>query len=192
MNEALNDQDIATALLIDDEEGYKKMQKEVSQAMLETYGITKDDLLPSFEDFGKTTNNTRDKLKDFIKEINKLDHKKLELDLTMATDKAKETLTKFFTKFQTTIKTTFSAVKLAHGGIINNPGRGVSLGNGIIGGEAGREMVMPLDSQTMAQLGQEIGKWITINANIINQMNGRTISRELKTVTADSDFATNS
>lgn len=201
MNEALNDQDIATALLIDDEEGYKKMQKEVSQAMLETYGITKDDLLPSFEDFGKTTNNTRDKLKDFIKEINKLDHKNLELDLTMATDKAKETLTKFFTKFQTTIKTTFSAVglklpefptiKLAHGGIINNPGRGVSLGNGIIGGEAGREMVMPLDSQTMAQLGQEIGKWITINANIINQMNGRTISRELQKINADSNFAMN-
>lgn len=180
---------------------YNQIQRDMAQALLETYGITKNDLLPSFENFGDATNNTRDKLRLFIKEVNKLDNKKIELDLTMATDKAKKTLTDFFTKFQTTIKTTFSAVglklpefptiKLAHGGIINNPGRGVSLGNGIIGGEAGREMVMPLDSQTMAQLGQEIGKWITINANIINQMNGRTISRELQKINADSDFAFN-
>jgi hypothetical protein len=201
LNEAFDDHKIRQSLLIVDKEKFKKIEKELADALLETYGITKNDLLPSFENFGDVTNNARDRLKLFIKEINKLDDRKVEIDLTMATDKAKDTLTKFFTKFQTTITTTFSAIglklpefpkiKLAHGGIINNPGRGVSLGNGIVGGEAGREMVMPLDSQTMAQLGQEIGKWITINASIINQMNGRTISRELQKINADSDFAMN-
>ena len=201
MNTTLNDQDIAYYLLMEDEEAYKEMQKGVAEAMLETYGITKNDLLPSFENFGDTTNNTRDKLKLFLKDLQKVDGTNVEIDLTMQTKEAKETFTKFFNKIQTNLSGMFSTlglkapqfptIKLAHGGIINNPGRGVSLGNGIIGGEAGREMVMPLDSQTMAQLGQEIGKWITINASIINQMNGRTISRELQKINADSDFAMN-
>ena len=41
--------------------------------------------------------------------------------------------------------------------------------------------VLPLtDTQAMATLGREIGKWITINANIENRMNGRLISRQLQ------------
>lgn len=84
-------------------------------------------------------------------------------------------------------------IKLATGGIINNPGRGVSLGNGITGGEAGAEGVIPLtDSQAMETLGAAIGKYITVNANITNTMNGRVISRELQKVNSNSGFATNS
>ena len=79
--------------------------------------------------------------------------------------------------------------KLKSGGIINMPGRGVPLG---IGGEAGREGVIPLtDSQAMEELGSAIGRYITINATMINQMNGRTISRELRAIQNESNFAMN-
>ena len=81
--------------------------------------------------------------------------------------------------------------KLAKGGIISMPSRGVPVGSAIAG-ESGREGVLPLtDSQAMAELGREIGKYITINANITNTMNGRIISRELQKINSDSDFAYN-
>ena len=84
-------------------------------------------------------------------------------------------------------------IKLAKGGIINNPGRGVPLGSNVIGGEVSREGVIPLtDSQMMEQLGATIGKYITINASIVNTMNGRVISRELKKIQNADDFAFNS
>lgn len=81
--------------------------------------------------------------------------------------------------------------RLASGGIINMPGRGVPLANAY-GGERGAEGVIPLtDSQQMMLLGEAIGKYVTINANIVNSMNGRVISRELQRVQNDSDFAYN-
>lgn len=86
---------------------------------------------------------------------------------------------------------TFSLPRLAVGGIVNMPSRGVPIG-GAIAGEAGAEGVIPLtDSQAMETLGQAIGKYITINANITNTMNGRVISRELQKVNSSSDFAFN-
>ena len=82
---------------------------------------------------------------------------------------------------------TFKLPRLAKGGIINMPGRGVA-----IGGEKAPEGVIPLtDSQQMALLGEAIGKYITINANITNTMNGRVISRELQKINGESDFAFN-
>ena len=81
--------------------------------------------------------------------------------------------------------------RLAVGGIVNMPNRGVQVG-GAIAGEAGAEGVIPLtNSQAMETLGQAIGKYVTINANITNSMNGRVISRELKKVNASNDFAYN-
>lgn len=82
-------------------------------------------------------------------------------------------------------------IKLARGGIINNPGRGVSLGTNIIGGEAGAEAVLPLDDRTMDRLGQSIARHMTINATMINQMNGRTLSREVKQIMNESNFTYN-
>jgi hypothetical protein len=83
-------------------------------------------------------------------------------------------------------------IKLAKGGIINNPGRGVPLASNVTGGEVAREGVIPLtDSQMMEQLGATIGKYITVNANITNTMNGRVISRELKKIQSADDFAFN-
>ena len=83
--------------------------------------------------------------------------------------------------------------KLAKGGIINQPGRGVPIGYGqAIGGENRAEGVIPLtDSQQMQLLGEAIGRYVTINANITNTMNGRVISRELQKVNNTNDFAFN-
>lgn len=86
---------------------------------------------------------------------------------------------------------TFDLPRLAKGGIVNMPSRGVPVG-GALAGERGQEGVIPLtDSQQMALLGEAIGKYITINANITNTMNGRVISRELQKVQNDSNFAFN-
>lgn len=86
---------------------------------------------------------------------------------------------------------TFSLPRLAVGGIVNMPSRGVPIG-GAIAGEAGAEGVIPLtNSQAMETLGQAIGKYVTINANITNTMNGRVISRELQKINNNSNFARN-
>ncbi len=86
---------------------------------------------------------------------------------------------------------TFSLPRLAKGGIVNMPSRGVPIG-GAIAGERGAEGVIPLtDSQQMALLGEAIGRYITVNANITNTMNGRVISREIQRVQNNSNFAMN-
>lgn len=43
----------------------------------------------------------------------------------------------------------------------------------------------------METLGSTIGKHITITAHIENKMNGRVISREIKKISTDDDFAYN-
>ena len=81
--------------------------------------------------------------------------------------------------------------RLAKGGIINMPGRGVNYGGANIG-ERGAEGVIPLtDSQQMDLLGQSIARHMVINLTNINQMNGRVLSRELKKVQNENDFAYN-
>ena len=78
----------------------------------------------------------------------------------------------------------FKLPRLAKGGIINQPGRGIPVGYGqAIAGERRAEGVIPLtDSQQMQLLGESIGRYVTINASITNTMNGRVISRELQKV----------
>lgn len=87
----------------------------------------------------------------------------------------------------------FKLPRLKSGGIINLPGRGIPVGGGTaIGGEAGKEGVLPLtDTQAMETLGEAIGKYVTINANIVNSMNGRVISRQLQRIQNEKSFAYN-
>lgn len=86
---------------------------------------------------------------------------------------------------------TFSFPRLATGGIVNYPNRGVGIG-GALAGESGAEGVIPLtDSQAMATLGEAIGRYITINANIVNSMNGRILSREIKRISGQQAYASN-
>lgn len=87
---------------------------------------------------------------------------------------------------------TFSLPRLAKGGIINMPGRGIPIG-GAIGGEGGPEGVIPLtDSQQMALLGEAIGKYISLNANIPVYVGNRLVAREIRKIDAEDDFAYNS
>ena len=86
----------------------------------------------------------------------------------------------------------FNLPRLKVGGIINMPNTGTLVGGSAIGGESGREGVVPLtDQQAMAELGREIGKNVLINLTNITSMNGRVINRELKQVQADQEFAYN-
>ena len=80
--------------------------------------------------------------------------------------------------------------KLATGGIINMPGRGVPLG--AIGGERAAEGVIPLtDQEIMSRLGAEIGKNVVINTILNNYMNSRLISREQRKTRNIDSFAFN-
>lgn len=86
---------------------------------------------------------------------------------------------------------TFNLPRLATGGIVNNPGRGVPVG-GAIAGEAGREGVLPLtDSNTMRELGQEIGKWVAVNIDLTTKLDSRVLSRSLEKVQSTNSFIRN-
>lgn len=86
---------------------------------------------------------------------------------------------------------TFSFPRLAKGGIVNMPGRGIPVGNAIAG-ERGMEGVIPLtDSQQMALLGEAIGKYININATIPVYVGNRQVARELRKIDAENNFAFN-
>ena len=81
--------------------------------------------------------------------------------------------------------------RLAVGGIVNMPGRGVPI-VGAIAGESGREGVIPLtDSQAMETLGATIGKYININLTNITKLDNRQIAKEQKKINAQNDFAFN-
>lgn len=81
--------------------------------------------------------------------------------------------------------------KLAVGGIVSST-KGVNIG-GAIAGERGRsEGVIPLtDSQAMEQLGNAIGRYITINLTNNTQLDGKTISRQLARVQNERNMITN-
>ena len=82
-------------------------------------------------------------------------------------------------------------VKLATGGVINNPGSGVPLATAI-GGERGAEGVIPLtDSQQMELLGEAIGRYITVNLTNITKLDGRQIARKVDKVNQSNDFVFN-
>lgn len=81
--------------------------------------------------------------------------------------------------------------RLATGGIVDMPGKGVDIG-GAIAGEAGREGVLPLTNpQAMEELGREIGKWISVNNVLNNYMDGRLIQRSMNKRKQELAFATN-
>lgn len=86
---------------------------------------------------------------------------------------------------------TIKLPRLASGGIVNNPGKGVMMGS-YIAGEAGREGILPLtDPNAMAQLGREIGKWINVNNTSLVYLDGRLIKKSQDKVREELVFATN-
>lgn len=47
------------------------------------------------------------------------------------------------------------------------------------------------DTQAMAELGKEIGKWININATLPIYVGNRQIAREMRKIDAEDNFAYN-
>ena len=85
----------------------------------------------------------------------------------------------------------YTPPKLAVGGIINQPGRGVPIGSAY-GGERGMEGVIPLtDSQQMALLGEAIGKYINVNLTNITELDGRQIARKVEQINQNNNFVLN-
>jgi hypothetical protein len=124
--------------------------------------------------------------------INKKDVKlRIEAD-TYGARQALMNLTEGLPTFlKTTLRASFGNIKLAQGGIVNNPGRGVPIGSNVIAGEAGPEAVLPLDSETLGTLGKMIADNMVVNLKTVNKMDGRVLSREMQRVNANNDFAFN-
>jgi hypothetical protein len=86
---------------------------------------------------------------------------------------------------------TFSLPRLAKGGIVNNPGRGVMVG-GAIAGEKGAEWVQPLtDEQSLSRIGQAIGRHVKVSVDFTALMDSRQVARVLKDVNNEKKFALN-
>lgn len=85
----------------------------------------------------------------------------------------------------------FRLPRLAKGGIINQPGRGIPVGSAIAG-ERGQEGVIPLtDSQQMDLLGQAIARHMVINNFVDNYIDGRKLNRILQSSNDRTRFAMN-
>lgn len=138
--------------------------------------------------------NINEVSKQLDKEITKTRTFKVDSDTSSANYKFKTLFNGFGTKlsgFFGSLGLKISIPKLATGGIVNNPGSGVFMGS-YIAGERGREGIIPLtDAQAMQQLGQEIGKWISINATIPISVGNRQIAREIRKIEAEENFAFN-
>ena len=86
----------------------------------------------------------------------------------------------------------FKPTYMATGGIIDVPNRGVPLASNIIGGEAGAEGVLPLTNEsTMRRLGQEIAKWIVLNIQLNNYIDGRLLAKFVKQIMNGQEFSRN-
>ena len=79
---------------------------------------------------------------------------------------------------------------LAKGGIVNNPGPGVMMGN-YIAGERGPEAVIPLDDATLDRLGLAFARHTQINPTIPIYVGNRLIAREIKRINLENEFAGN-
>lgn len=82
---------------------------------------------------------------------------------------------------------------LAKGGIVNNPGKGVTM-SGVITGEAtnGAEGVIPMNNdEVMDMLGQKIARHIQINLTNNTMLDSRVIAREQTKIASDMNFLTN-
>ena len=152
----------------------------------------------NMNDLGSETESSKNKVNDLFSAINNLKDKAVKILVNGDTSGLKGALNGIFdSPLLAPIKNVFENItgfkfpKLAVGGIVNNPGRGVPMGS-YIAGEAGREGILPLtDSNAMAQLGQEIGKWITVQNVSNTYLNGRLIQRQIDQASKDKNFETN-
>lgn len=151
------------------------------------------------ENITKKLLNGKTSISEFLKEFDKTKNLKSNATVSLKTDTS--SLTKQLSKLTNVpligaamadVVSRLSSIKLAVGGIVNNPGRGVPLGYNVIGGEAGKEGVLPLtNSGTMQELGYEIGKWVHVTSVSNFYMNSRLLSRETKKASNQYEYLTN-
>ena len=160
---------------------------------------------------GKTTKKVKQNVGEINSQVNKLSGAKINITTnTSSINKLKDILDEIVYNVQiltgknviTTTTWTTKAnpksakgsiiyPKLAVGGIVNMPGRGVPYHGATIA-ERGAEAVVPLtDSQQMALLGEAIGKYITINATIPVYAYNRQVDRQIQKIQNQQDFAMN-
>ena len=85
----------------------------------------------------------------------------------------------------------FKLPRMAAGGIVNMPGRGVDYYGANIG-ERGREGIVPLDNkQSLETIGRTIAKYASFNADITLEIENRVLARVQKELNADRQFARN-
>ena len=174
-------------------------------------------LLTQYQEMGGEVNYVKDELGN-INNI-KLEDKSMVIDIDADTQKAEKKTTNWLSDIADTMLnlglTSFAGIwgsgaklvhsltksnakgaiyvppKLAVGGVINQPGRGIPLGSAI-GGERGAEGVIPLtDSQQMELLGEAIGRYISINLTNITELDGRQIARKIDKVRQNDNFVMN-
>lgn len=86
---------------------------------------------------------------------------------------------------------TFKLPRMAKGGIINMPGRGVDYYGANIG-ERGREGVVPLDNEASLRIiGETIAKHTKFSADITLELESRILARVMKEINSDRSFARN-
>lgn len=184
-----------TGNLIDLSDGYEAILRQIDTDHKNIFDKTAEILNKTMKQKNETTSwwDKVSQVKDKLKEIanTSLGNKDLTIDVKANTTGFRDSINSLIGKLGAKIGLDFSNFKLASGGIINNPGRGVQLGTSIIGGEAGPEAVLPLNDTTLDNLGRAIARHMEINNTIINQMNGRTISRELLKITNENEFVGN-
>lgn len=81
---------------------------------------------------------------------------------------------------------TFKLPRLAQGGIVNNPGKGVMMGS-YIAGEKGAEAVIPLTDDTL----QRLANMIPITIDLTNKLDSRIIGKQIVEVSNNKQFARN-
>lgn len=144
----------------------------------------------SIEEADKKLKEMKGQVNDYNKALDNV-KKSVTTKFNMDTTGAKNSINTLFDKLKNGLLTafgiTFPTIKLAKGGIINQPNRGVA-----IGGEGGPEGVIPLtDSQQMSILGEAIGKYVTINATIPVYAYSRQVDRKVERIRAEDNFAGN-
>ena len=85
------------------------------------------------------------------------------------------------------------SIGMARGGIVYNPGRGVSLSNVVVGeATGGAEGIIPMNNeQSMALIGESIARHVNINLTNTTMLDSKVISRTTKQVENEANFATN-
>jgi len=158
-------------------------------------------LLQNYQDMGGEVQEVKDELGN----INKIKFDEKVITISADTSKAKKSLGDLGASIANagaslaeSIRKRYGAKgmlytppKLAVGGIINQPGRGVPIGSAY-GGERGMEGVIPLtDSQQMALLGEAIGKYINVNITNVTELDGRQIARKVDKIQQNNNFVLN-